>query len=329
MDNGRLTFKEILEAPSPSFVALAQGPMASTDVDLTGEDLIKSINVDKFITLASVPPPLSMVCKVEEQDVHQISGIMEAPFPYDNLLDDHTVPSQHNSDSRGLLWSGPNLTVSSGNDPHKMPPIVPDQPVTLQMNSVELNISDFGNPVTPSPERTASSVSPSLSPLPTSRLDANRGAVRVRSNRSHRTRASRRERLSRSTVSPRIPSSSNPGDVSAAVAELREVGISLNAPRNRETILAEIERREVKMLSQLAWKLFFNDEAQATLTFAEVKSVKKARRKAKGTVYAQNSRRKQAREKSRTSSRIEDLEAENTALKEEVQRLTALLHARQ
>jgi len=369
MHKSNVTFNELLAAPSPSFAALARGPLAlpSPGMVSTADDLLSSVNVEAFLAvLAGKPPPpppalaralplppplfaaaLPAVCKVEQPNLLPVIGMPEAPSPFDNIFNDRTVPTMYSGGGGGAFGLGPTSRAAAATaavvaTSRAQPLIVPEQPPTMYaapapapapasapMHSTEVDFANVGVPVTPSPERYMLSVtpSPSPSPSPPPRGASRVGPLRAGGGRPRRGAASRAAVPASTLLSPRIPTASNPDDVAAALAELVDLGIDVNAPPSRAYLLAAMEQHEVKMMSQLAWKLFFKPEVKATLSEAEVRKVKKDRRRAKGTIYAQNSRRKQASEKNKTSGKIGDLEAENADLKAQVRRLSAQLEA--
>lgn len=275
-----------------------------------------------------------------------VAGMPEAPSPFDNIFDEHehAVPTAAAA-AAGAFGMGPTsraaaATAGLGAQHNQL--VVPEQLATSAhvparaagaRHTMEVDFSSFGVPTSPSPlgERYTSSASPSPSPPPPGNGDGGRGRGRGGPVRSGRPRRAAAVELSSSPPPPQtayIPSASNPDDVAGALAELVALGLNVNAAPSKAYLMTALERHEVKMMSQLAWKLFFKPEMKATLTAADIRQVKKDRRRAKGTIYAQNSRRKQASEKHRTTDRITQLQLENDSLKVRVAQLSAQLLSR-
>lgn len=398
-----------LSAPSPSFAALARDPVALTPSlptpnpsQATVNNFLASVNLDNLVT--SVPPghikpqplaaaaspsstsallmsamsaihklpPLSkgMVGLHNPINLLPVVGLPEAPSPFDNIFDEHAVPTgavAAASAASGPFGMGPTSRAAAATAaqlivpeqstapapraaPHAaaaaagrggMVGMVAAPPSAMHHHTMEVDFSGFGVPTSPTPEqRYTSSVSPSPSPTPPppdnddydysySGVQGRLGPVRLgrprRAAAAASAAAAHHHRHASSPLTLHIPSASDPNDVAAALAELVALGLNVNAAPNKVYLMTAMERHEVKMMSQLAWKLFFKPELKAMLSAAEIKQVKKDRRRAKGTIYAQNSRRKQASEKNRTSDRIGELELENANLKAEVARLSAQL----
>ena len=119
-------------------------------------------------------------------------------------------------------------------------------------------------------------------------------------------------------------------DAANAVVELeQELRINLNVPAEKDVVLKAFRKQQVLMMSADAWKIYL-PHVKPVLSSSELSSIKKQRRRALGTVYARNSRGKQAAVKNADSEKLDKLAAsnvrllkENASLKVEIAKLRA------
>lgn len=194
-------------------------------------------------------------------------------------------------------------------------------------NSHDYNSSEFGGHTSQS----SPSPSPSPSPPPSpphgfgGKGGRSFGHGPVRTSRTQRIVARDRGSTASSYLASEGDSEYDPSasisdaalEAANAVVELAQVlKIDVTVPAERESVLRALKKQPVLMMSAEAWKVYL-PYIKLVLPTNELNAIKKQRRRALGTVYARNSRGKQAAEKSAHSGQVAELRANNIRLEEE------------